>query len=454
MAVAPSLKRDATSAIPSLSGLPIVGNAFEFRKDLPHLLLRAFREHGDVVRLHNGRHEAIFVNSPEDVHKILVERTDVVEKRTVGDSARAFVMGDGLLNSDGEFHQRQRKLCAPAFQPRNIAAYAGAMTHYSRQVEEEWGDGEAVDLSEQMHRITMGIAGKALFGADLLDEADEIRRALFVIRHYISRRSRNTMRQRLSRNQPRSDDQDFKRAKERLDATIYRLINEREEAGAAQRDLLSMLLRSRDEDGSGMSAKLLRDEAINLFWAGHETSASSLTWTWFLLARNPQVYDRMQAELRDVLGSRLPEVTDIPALAFTQRVFKEALRIYPPIFAFGRQVYQPFELRGYTLPAGTSLLISPYTLHRRTDVFPDPERFDPDRFEGEAEHVFRLSYLPFGSGQRVCLGAHFATMEGTIVLATLGQRVRFELEPGQNIVPERVLTQQNEEKVMARVLRR
>jgi cytochrome P450 len=224
---------------------------------------------------------------------------------------------------------------------------------------------------------------------------------------------------------------------------MYRLIGERRQAGAKGSDLLSLLLAAQDDTGkAGMTAKQVRDEAVNLFWGGHEPAAITLTAAWFLLAGHPHICSRMQAELDRVLGDRPVTAADLPALPYTQQVLKEALRLYPPIFAFGRQTLRPLELGGHTLPAGTNLLLSPYTLHRRPDIFPDPDRFDPDRFAPESEaNRPRFSYLPFGSGPRFCIGSHFAQMEALVVLATLGRYVNFTPKPGHRVKPDTIITE-------------
>lgn len=442
------------SAIPSSLGLPVVGNLLHFRRDLPHFLLRLSKEQGDICFIKVASRNVLFLNAPAYIQPVLLDHVEAIDKRAGGGRAKSLIMGNGLLNSEGKFHQRQRKLCAPAFQPRNIAAHAKSMALYSERALDGWQEGQVINLSEELNTLTMSIAGQVLFGAELFDEAHELREALLTLRRFISGQINGLARVPLS--WPTSANRHFLEAVERLNATIYRLIEERRNSPEKEPDLLSLLLAAQDEaDSSGMTPQQVRDEAINLFWAGHETTAIALTWACYLLARNPQCYAHMQAELDHELDGRAPTFADIPRLPYTQQVFKEALRLYPPIFAFGRQTTQPLSIGGYDIPAGMSLLISPYTLHRRPDYFPDPEHFDPGRFTPEVEkNRPRLAYLPFGGGQHFCLGSHFAMMEGVIVLATLGRRVTFELLPGQHIVPEAILTQQAHDRVAVRVSRR
>jgi cytochrome P450 len=446
------------------SGLPVLGNLLSFRRDLLGFLVRVSREHTDISEIRLGSRRILFLNTPAYAQTMLVDQADAVEKRAGRDRARALLLGNGLINSEGAFHLRERKLCTPAFQPRHIAAFAETMVEYTERIQATWaarsshtaGGSEAtIDLAAQMNRLTLGIAGKTLFGTDLLGEVDELRQALTEARHYIRNQNRSLLHIPLT--WPAPGNRRFQAAVARLDATIYRLIEERRQLlgahhpdhprsqvpGTQGSDLLSLLLEAHDEDnGTGMNTRQVRDEAVNLFWGGHEPAAITLTATWLLLARHPEVYSRMQAELDRVLDHRPVTAEDLPSLSYTQQVLKEALRLYPPIFAFGRQTLRPIDLNGYALPAGTSLLISPYTLHRRPDIFPDPERFDPERFTPAAEaDRHRMAYLPFGSGPRFCIGSHFAQMEALVVLATLGRSVTFTPVKGHRVKPEVIITQ-------------
>jgi cytochrome P450 len=230
----------------------------------------------------------------------------------------------------------------------------------------------------------------------------------------------------------------FQRARARLDATIYALIEERRRSGDDRGDLLSMLLSAQDEDdGSFMTDLQVRDEVMSFFLAGHETTANALAWTWYLLAQHPDVYARLRDELQRVLAGRTPTFADLPDLPYTLQVLKESMRLYPPVWVLGRQATRAVALGDYDLPAGMVVTISPYTLHRRPDLFAHPDTFDPERFEPDAEKLLpRNAYIPFADGPRVCIGNHFAQMEGQLILATLAQRVTLALAPGQHIEPE------------------
>ena len=223
--------------------------------------------------------------------------------------------------------------------------------------------------------------------------------------------------------------------------TMDRVIAERRAAPAERGAGLSLLLHAQHDDGSGLTDQQVRDETLTLILAGHETTANALTWTWYLLAQHPASYTQLQAEVDTVVGGRTPTVTDLPRLPYALQVFKEALRLYPPIYGIFRHVRQPVQLGPYHLQPGTRLGISPSTLHRNPQYFPDPECFDPDRWTPDQEAALpRYAYLPFGAGPHMCIGHHFALLEAHLILATLAQRVTFELVPGQTIVPEPLIT--------------
>jgi cytochrome P450 len=318
--------------------------------------------------------------------------------------------------------------------------YADVMLAYAERIQATWADGTTIDIAQEMLRLTMGIAGKTFFDADVLEEARELATALNTALHHIVHRSTSLVH--LVVAWPSQRERTFRRAIARLDATIYRLIRERHQSSVAHEDLLSLLLHARDDDaGTVMTDRQVRDEAMTLFFAGHETMATALAWTWYLLARHPEIYGRMCAEVDDVLAGRPPTPADLPMLPYTLQVFKEAMRLYPPVYILMRTVKHPIEVGRYELTPGTTVGVSPYVLHRRADHFADAEHFDPDRFAPESEaRLPRYAYLPFGAGPHSCLGNHFALLEGHLILAALTQRVTFDLVAGQFIEPEPVVT--------------
>jgi cytochrome P450 len=393
------------------------------------------------------------VNSPEYAHAVLVEQADSFQKLP------SFVflkplLGNGLLTSEGEFWRRQRKLAAPAFQHRRIAGYATVMAEYAEQCQGRWRDGETIDVAHEMMRLTLSVVGKTLFDADVLSEADEIGESITVALDYANRQTSSLLPTPMS--WPTPGNMRNRRAIDRLNKTIQRLITERRASGDDKGDLLSMLLQARDEgDGSAMNDTQVRDEAMTIFLAGHETTANALAWTWYLLTQHPAIYQRLCDEVDQVLGGRTPTFSDLPNLPYALQVFKEAIRLYPPAHVFGRYAICDVTVCDYRMPANSWVIISPYAMHRRADIFPDPERFNPDRFLPEAEkRLPRQAYLPFGGGPRICIGNHFALMEGQIMLATIVQRVRMELVPGQQVVPEPLITLRPQDGIRMRVSRR
>jgi cytochrome P450 len=409
-----------------------------YRSDRLRWLLDLSQQIGDFGTYQFGPWEGIMVNSSEYAHAVLVEQADSFEKLPSLVFFRP-LLGNGLLLSEHAFWRRQRKLAAPAFQHRRIASYAAVMADYAERAQQRWADGEELDVAREMTRLTMSVVGKTLFDTDVITEADDIGAALTVALRYVDAQTSTPLPTPISWPTPRNTHN--RRAIARLDATIYRMIAERRASGADNGDLLSMLLLARDEGGGGMSDTQVRDEAMTLFLAGHETTAVALAWAWYLLSQHPAIYARMRDEVLRALGGRPPTFDDLPSLPYTLQVFKETLRLYPPAYVIGRYATRDVDLGDRRLPAKTWIVISPYTMHRRHDYFPHPDRFDPDRFAPETEkRLPRCAYLPFGGGPRICIGNHFALMEGQIILATLAQRVAFELVPGQQIAPEPVVT--------------
>lgn len=428
------------TSIPRIRGLPLIGNLPEFRSDRLNLYLRVARECGDIGGYRVGARQPILINSSELVHAVLVEHAHDFDKGPLFRLLTRPLLGNGLLTIPNEFHKRQRKLVAPAFQHRRIAAYAEVMAHYTERLQSGWPDGARINVAREMMRLTLWIVGKTLFDADVLEEAEELGDALATTLRTFNEQVGAVIP--IPMTWPTLRNRRFRAAITRLDATIFRIIAERRASGLDRGDLLSMLLQTTyEDDQSFMTDQQVHDEVKTLFLAGHETTANALAWAWYLLSQHPEVYARLCAEADQVLGGRSPAFDDLPNLPYTLKVLKEAMRLYPPAPTIGRMSVRPVELGGYRLPAGTQVIISPYALHRRPDYFPDPERFDPDRWTPEMEaRLPRYAYLPFGGGPRICIGNHFAMMEGQLVLAALARSVVFELIEPQRIVPEPLVT--------------
>lgn len=426
--------------VPFLQGHPLLGNLPEFSRDRLGLFRRAAML-GDVSGLHLGRLPVIFFNRPEDIHCVLVERADDFDKGYLIHQVFRPLLGDGLFSSEGTLHRRQRRLMAPAFQPRTIAGYIDTMGFYGEQLQQRWFEGSKINLNQQMTTLTMSIIGKALFDVDVFNETHELGAAITATTAYATRAISRLLP--VPYSWPTPLHRRTHRAVARLRQMLQDLIDERRSAPERRRDLLSLLLQTCTEDGEPMSDEQVMAECQILFVAGHETTATALAWSWYLLCLHPPIYARLQAEVDRVLRGRTPTVDDLPSLPYCLQVFKESLRLYPPAFMIVRQALRDLDIHGYPVRRKSLVLISPYTLHRRLDCFPDPESFNPERFSPEREkHLPRGAFLPFGAGSRICIGMHFALMEGQLLLATLAQRVHFRLVPGQRILadPEHHLT--------------
>ena len=329
---------------------------------------------------------------------------------------------------------------APSFQPRHIISYADSMAHYSELIQQKWSDDETVDVNQEMTHLTMSIIGKILFDADVFTETDELGAAMTTTLSHVSHTLSKLFP--IPLNWPTKRNRDTRHAIAVLRGKIQTLIEERRAEAEERNDFLSILLQTQDEDGKHMSDEQVIDESLTLFGAGHETTATALAWTWYLLASYPEIYKKVQAEVDAVLQGRTPTYADLAQLPYCLQVFKETMRLYPPAYAISRAPLHDVDVNGYIARKGKDIVfISPYTMHRRPDYFPEPEVFDPERFTLENEKKLpRYAYMPFGAGPRICIGNHFAMMEGHLLLATLAQRVTFELVPDQQIIPDPLKT--------------
>ncbi len=424
---------------PSLSGAPLVGNLFEFRKDRLALQLRLLRECGDLGLLHIGPIPVYAVSSAELAHQILVEHADAfVKSRGLGKIARP-LLGDGLLTSEHELHRRQRRLIAPAFSHRRIASYAATMAALTERAQERLDDGAVVDVAQEMMRLTLAIVGKTLFDAEVASDADEVGAAITAANHYVSEA---VTRLPSPLWLPTRRNRSARRAIATIDRIIYRLIAARRAAAVDVGDVLSTLVLARDEEtGEAMPDRQIRDEAVTLFLAGHETTANALAWSFHLLGRRPDVAARLADESRAVLGGRAPTMDDLGRLPTALMVLKEAMRLYPPAYMIGRQAERAVPLGAVTLRPGDTVFVNIYAMHRRADCFDAPAEFRPERFAPEREKLLpRGAYMPFGGGPRICIGNHFALMEGQLILAALAQRLRFAPVDDRAVVPEPLVT--------------
>ena len=340
---------------------------------------------------------------------------------------------EGLLTSEGDFWLRQRRLVQPAFHRAQIAAYAETMVQYTQRMLEGWRGGEQRDVHQEMTRLTLEIVVKTLFDADVTRDAQDVGKSLELLLE-LGANFRRTLF--VPHWMPTPTNLRIKREIAFIESILYRIIGERRASGRETVDLLSMLLHMQDEDGSRMTDKQLRDETITLFLAGHETTASSLSWTWWLLGRNPAVEAKLHAELDEVLGGRAPTLEDLPRLPYTGKVITESLRLYPPAWGLARVAVENHELAGYPVNKGMGVAMAQWVVHRDTRWFDAPEEFRPERWEGDfIKRIPRFAYFPFGGGPRQCIGNSFALMETTLILATVAQKYRLSLVPDHPVVP-------------------
>jgi len=415
--------------------LPLYLSRRFFRVGNPILLFEHLtKTYGKMAHYRVGPSDIVLVNEPEFIREILVvQAQSFIKERT--QKRMKILLGDGLITSDGEAHRRQRRIAAPAFHRQRIQAYGSIMVERAAAMRDAWREGVEIDVSAEMMRLSLEVVARTLFAQEVTEDILSINHEVNAIMKLYN----------LLIALPRAEDylhwpvpglMRFRRARKRLDAVVYRMIAEHRAEGVDRGDLLSMLLRSRDEeqDRSGLSDEQIRDEVMTIFLAGYETVANALAWTWMLLGQNPDAEAKLHEELDRVVGGRLPTLDDLPELKYTEMVLAESMRLYPPAWAMGRQATRDVALGPYLLPKGTYFFFSQYIIQRNAENFHDSLRFDPERFTSERKATrSKFVYFPFGAGGRQCIGESFAWMEMTLVLATLVQRWRLRLVSGQKL---------------------
>lgn len=415
------------------------GHMRAFFNDRTGFLIRQAKL-GDVSRFWMGNQAMYFVNHPDLIRDVFVVNADKFIKGRALQRTKN-LLGNGLLTNEDADYLRQRRMIQPAFHRTRIAQYSRSMVDYAERMSATWKDGDVRDIDQEMMRLTLQIVAKTLFGADVSDEADRVGQAMTTLVdlfNYLMLPFAEMLEK-----LPLPHSIRFRRAKRTLDEIIYGMINERRRSGENRGDLLSMLLAARDEDdGRGMTDAQVRDEVLTLFLAGHETTANALTWTWMLLSQHPEADAKVREELDRVTGDRTPTIDDIPHLTFTEAIFAESMRLYPPAWAIGRKAIVDHELAGHTIPVGSMVLMSPFVLHRDARFWDDPLEFRPDRWatHNVKEASQKNIYFPFGGGVRRCIGEGFAWTEGILLVATIAKRWRLELEPGQQIAVDPKIT--------------
>jgi cytochrome P450 len=408
--------------IPSIPGIPVIGNLLAFRKDRLALHDEAAAI-GPIARFQLA-HIPVYSSADADIaHEMLVDKASSFLK-SAGLQFLEPVLGNGLLTADGDAHKRHRKLLAPAFAPKRLAAYGDVMVEETRRTVATWAAGKQVDLSRDIMEMTLAIAGRTLFGAEVRGDAATVGRGLEMAMQSTIDAIASPIQ--LGYQWPLPRHLRMRRAVKMLDEVVYRLIADGRRAGTDRGDVLSMLLLSADEAG-GLSDREVRDEVMTLLLAGHETTANALAWTWYELGRNPGALDKLVAEIDAVVGTRAINADDLPKLPWNAAVLDEAMRLHPPAYQVGRQAAEPVSLGGHQFPAGSIIAINIRGIHRRADYYPAPLAFRPERMLPEAKKARpRHHYLPFGAGPRVCIGSHFALLEAQLCLATMVQHASIQ----------------------------
>ena len=390
------------------------------------------RDFGDIAGLRTLNFKTIFVNHPDLIEEVLVTNARKYSKGRVL-RANRHVFGEGLLTSEGDFWLRQRRLAQPAFHRARIASYAATMVDYTERMVQGWRGGEERDAHQEMMRLTLEIVAKTLFDADVDRDAQEVGKSLELLLE-IGANFRRTIF--VPHWLPTPTNLRVRREVKQIEKILYRIIAERRASGRDAGDLLSMLLSAQDEDGSRMTDRQLRDETITLFLAGHETTASTLSWTWWLLARHPAVEAKLHAELNAVLGDRAPTLDDLPKLRYTGHVITESLRLYPAAWGMARLAVEDHEIAGYAVTKGMGVAMAQWVVHRDPRWYDAPEEFRPERWEDDLlKRLPRFAYFPFGGGPRQCIGNAFALMEAALILATIARKFRLLLVANHPVVP-------------------
>ena len=417
---------------PGPKGLPIVGNIFQLRSDPLSFVREIQQTYGRMATVQFGKQQVVMFLRPEHVRYLLVEKPRNFVKYDLGNLR--FLLGDGLLTSDGDFHRQQRRLVQPAFHKHRVEGYADTMVHLTEEMLEQWQPGSEVDISREMQQLTLRIILKALFNLDSPTQSASLGRAITTVITNAIRNFGSVRRLRL--------DLPFTRygrmmaGKRELDTFVYDLIKQRRADGRDVGDVLSMLLQAQDE-GNTMTDKQIHDQVFTFIAAGHETARNTMSWTFYLLSQHPHVLEKLLAELHTVLQGRSLSVDDLANLPYLDWVINESWRVYPPAWTLIRRAVEAFDLDGYHFPAGTIAVLSQWVLHHLPDIWGDPEVFRPERWDpASGQQVPQWAYFPFGGGPLICIGMPFAELETRLLLATILQHYTPRLVPGFKVVPQ------------------
>ncbi len=424
---------------PGPAGVPVFGNLFQIRKGFFSLVKQSFAQYGDIVHLSVGKSQIYLVNHPDYIHEVLVSQANRFYKTRLLQQVAGSFIGKGLIVVNGEFHRHQRKLMQPAFHTKRIEAYAQTMVQHTQKMLDQWQDGETRDLEKEMVQLTAGIVAKTLFDADVADVALRVGESMTSLQNYAIKRFSSPLR--TPNWLPTERNRAKQQAVKELDEILYGIINEHVKSGEDKGDLLSMLLQAEDDEGKPMPITQVRDEALTLFLAGHETTSNALTWTWYLLSQHPEVEAKLIEEVAAVLGNRAPTLQDLAQLEYTEMVISEAMRLYPPVWILTREPTEDVMLGDYLIKKDSTVYVSAFITQRDPRFFENPEEFKPERFAKDVvEAIPDYAYFPFGGGPRICIGNSFAQMASKIIVATIVQHYHLSLEPKQVVTPQRLAT--------------
>jgi cytochrome P450 len=434
------LPAHGSSRPPGPKGHWLLGNLPEFRENRLGYLTEWSRRYGDVVAIRLGPARIWLLNHPDLAEEVLVHKNRLFIKHFGLRTARPS-LGDGLLTSEGDFWRRQRRLAQPAFHRERVHGYGRVMIEFTERMLGGWSDGQRRDVQADMMRLTLEIVTKTLFDTDIAHGAAGIARAMETLMESFTDRVNRLVR--FPTWVPIPSNFKFRKALKTVEDTLYAIIAERRRTGDDRGDFLSMLLHAQDTegDGTGMTDRQLRDEAVTLFMAGHETTANTLAWVWYLLSSHPEAEAALHAELDQVLDGRAPEVSDLPWLVYADRVVTETLRLMPTAWLLGREATEPTDIGGYRVARGTTLWMSQWVIQRDPRWFDDPDSFRPGRWADDlAKRIPRYAYFPFGGGPRICIGSSFAQMEAVLILAAIARRFRVRVPAGTVVKPVPTMT--------------
>lgn len=428
---------------PGPNGHMLTGNAVELQRDLLTFATKIHERYGSPARVRlMPSSYGYLLSDPDDYRHVLQANAQVYTKDVF--PILSLLIGRSVVSLNGSRWKQRRQMAQPSFHHKRVATISQTMATLTRDLVSAWDErapGTVVDMEAEMTRLTLRIAAKTLLGVDLDDRLDAVGQAFTDVNHFISTRWANPFAV-LAARIPMPGNRDYRNAMRTLNAAVYRIIADRRASGDDPGDLLSMLLDARDEDtGEGLTDLELRDEVTTMLMAGHDTSATTLTWAWYLLSQHPEAEEKMHRELDAVLGGRPPTMADLPKLPYTANVLNETLRLYPPSYVIGRTALLEDRIAGYDIPRGANVYLMPYVTHRRTDFWERPLAFEPERFDDERSRGRpRYAFIPFGGGPRRCLGESFAEAETRLVLATIGQRYRPVLCADQPVEPRPLVT--------------